>query len=149
VIEMECVGVPAWGKLRRGWAGPRWFVENGWRDQRDELGCGKRIGLVGGWYGGVGLWSLTPAGLKTGHYTLSKFGARRRQGCVRCWGGLWGLTLAGLKTGHYLLNKFGARWREGSVRCWGWLWGLSPTGLKTGHYRVNRFGARWRQGCVR
>jgi len=54
VVEMECVGVPAWGRLRRGWAGPRWFVGNGWRDRRDELGCGKRIGLVGGWYGGVG-----------------------------------------------------------------------------------------------
>src|SRR5713101_5126556 len=54
VAEMECVGIPAWGRLRRGWAGPRGFVENGWRDRRDELGCGKRIGLVGGWCGGVG-----------------------------------------------------------------------------------------------
>src|SRR5258707_15481067 len=54
VVEMECVGVPAWGRLRRGWAGPQGFVGNGWRDQRDELGCGKRSGLVGGRYGGGG-----------------------------------------------------------------------------------------------
>ena len=54
MVEMESVGIPGWGRLRRGCAGPRGFVGNGWRDRRDELGCGKRIGFVDGWYGGVG-----------------------------------------------------------------------------------------------
>ena len=83
MVEMESVGIPGWGRLRRGCAGPRGFVGNGWRDRRDELGCGKRIGLVGGWYREVGLWSLTLAGLKTGHYRVNKFGACGRQGSVR------------------------------------------------------------------
>ena len=32
---------------------------------------------------------LEVTGLKTSHYLLNKFGARRRQGSVRRWGGLW------------------------------------------------------------
>jgi hypothetical protein len=87
VVEMECVGVPG-GRLRRGWAG---LVENGWRDRRDGGGMGftsrglsYSSGLRSGrWRGGGGLWGLTPAGLKTGHYTLNRFGARWRHGRVR------------------------------------------------------------------
>src|SRR6267378_3976984 len=123
---MECVGVPALGRLRRGWAGPRRFVGNGWRDRRDELGCGKRIGLVGDWWSGGWTWrgglgrggggkSLTSKGLS---YSGGLRSGRWRSGggsWIRGRGGLWSLTPTGLKTGHYTLNKFGARRRQGSV----------------------------------
>ena len=26
VVEVECAGVPIWGRLWSGWAGPRWVV---------------------------------------------------------------------------------------------------------------------------
>src|SRR6266849_1573750 len=83
-----------------------------------SYGCGLRgswwRGGDGSWRRGRGrLWSLSPTGLKTGHYLLNEFGARGRQGSVRRWRRLLG---------------------------WGWLcgrgglWSRSPTGLKTGHY---------------
>src|SRR6266852_4135570 len=83
-----------------------------------SYGCGLRgawwRGGDGSWRRGRGrLWSLSPTGLKTGHYMPNEFGARRRQRSVRRWDRLLG---------------------------WGWLcgrgglWSRSPTGLKTGHY---------------
>src|SRR5216684_3128669 len=108
-----------------------------------SYGCGLREawwrGGDGSWRRGRGrLWSLSPTGLKTGHYLLNEFGARGRRGSVRRWrrllgwgwlcgrGGLWSRSPTGLKTGHYLLNEFGARGRQGSVRRWrrllGWGW---------------------------
>ena len=31
VVEVECAGVPIWGRLRGGWAGPRGIVGlSGW-----------------------------------------------------------------------------------------------------------------------
>src|SRR6266852_8391504 len=65
--------------------------------QRSVRGCGR----LWGW-----LRSLTPTGLKTGHYTLNEYGGRVGQGSV---------------------------WRWGRLR--GWLGSLTPTDLKTGHYR--------------
>src|SRR6266852_3349888 len=139
-----------------------------------SYGCGLREawwrGGDGSWRRGRGrLWSLSPTGLKTGHYLLNEFGARGRRGSVRRWrrllgwgwlcgrGGLWSLSPTGLKTGHYLLNEFGARGGRGGVRRWrrllgwGWLcgrgglWSRSPTGLKTGHYRGSLIRGRF--GC--
>src|SRR5713226_1873030 len=94
-----------------------------------SYGCGLRGAWWRGgdesWRRGRGrLWSLSPTGLKTGHYLLNEFGARGRQGSVRRWGRLLG---------------------------WGWLcgrgglWSRSPTGLKTGHYRGSLIRGRF--GC--
>ncbi len=49
-----------------------------------SYGCGLRgawwRGGDGSWRRGRGrLWSLSPTGLKTGHYLLNEFGARGRQ----------------------------------------------------------------------
>src|SRR6266852_9777402 len=61
-----------------------------------SYGCGLRgawwRGGDGSWRRGRGrLWSLSPTGLKTGHYLLNEFGARGRQRSVRRWGRLWGV----------------------------------------------------------
>jgi len=54
VVEVECAGVPIWGRLRSGWAGPQWVVGlGGWHHRPGGLGCGKGMGLGGGWCGGI------------------------------------------------------------------------------------------------
>ncbi len=42
VVEVERVGVPIWGRLRSGWAGPGRVVGlGGRRSRRSDWGCGE------------------------------------------------------------------------------------------------------------
>jgi len=54
VVEVDHVVVSVWGRLRSEWASPWWAVGvSGWHDRRSGLGCGKGMGLGGGWCRGI------------------------------------------------------------------------------------------------
>ena len=81
VVEVECAGVPIWGRLRSGWAGLRWVVGlGGWHDRPSGLGCGKGMGLGGGRCGGIEGACHGPNGI-TGEMLRDsgKFGRRQRR----------------------------------------------------------------------
>ena len=80
VVEVECAGVPIWGRLRSGWAGPRWVVGlGGWQNRPSGLGCGKGMGLGGGWCGGIEGGCHGPNGI-TGEMLRGSGRFGRRQG---------------------------------------------------------------------
>ncbi len=54
VVEVEGSGVPVWGTLRSGWAGPPWVVGlGGWHDRPSGLGWGNGMDLADGRCGGI------------------------------------------------------------------------------------------------
>ena len=71
VVEMEGTAVQISGRLRGGWAGPGWVVGP------SGLGCGKGMGLGGGWCGGIEAGCHGTNGI-TGE-VLGKFGRRQRR----------------------------------------------------------------------
>jgi hypothetical protein len=99
VVEVECAGVPIWGRLRSGWGGLRWVVGlSGWRNWASELGCGDgmrsfaTLRMIGGVRGcGVGsgcLWGVGCSWRWGGGGGKSRFLAAL--GMTTCWyfGGL-------------------------------------------------------------
>jgi hypothetical protein len=115
----EGLGYGLRGLHWRGWlVGGHWRLRLGRRWLR--FGCSGLIGWRAGWgwLCGLGeLWNLTSASLKTGHYLLSEFRARGRQGSVRRWGRLWGWGKRRVVSGEWQVTIHGRL---------GGLWGLTP-----------------------